>query len=306
MVLYDLDVDAELPGHCHVEAWGPQVPGIREVFHARLVDYAYPPHCHETWAVLIVDDGAIRYDLDGRHCGATGQTVTILPPGVAHDGRPAPGASGFRKRELYLDQAFFPAELTGAAVDHTGISDPPLRAALSRLHDRLLQDTESLDAETRLALIGARITSHLTRAPRPAPAPEPGIAEQLRHLLDDHITSQVSLGWAAAMLDRSVPHLVRSFTRKFGVSPYAYVIGRRIDEARRLMLRGVAPADVATAVGFFDQAHFTRHFKRHTATTPASYARSHHTASRYQVLCEPDGADRRDGQVVEGQSHRGM
>jgi hypothetical protein len=39
------------------------VPGIREVFHARLVDYAYPPHCHETWAVLIVDDGAIRYDL---------------------------------------------------------------------------------------------------------------------------------------------------------------------------------------------------------------------------------------------------
>jgi len=56
-------VDAELPGRCHVEAWTPQVPGIREVFHARLVDYAYPPHCHETWAVLIVDDGAIRYDL---------------------------------------------------------------------------------------------------------------------------------------------------------------------------------------------------------------------------------------------------
>jgi transcriptional regulator GlxA family with amidase domain len=32
---------------------------------------------------------------------------------------------------------------------------------------------------------------------------------------------------------------------------------------------------VATAVGFYDQAHFTRHFKRHTATTPAGYARSH-------------------------------
>jgi AraC-like DNA-binding protein len=273
--LYDLDVDAELPGRCHVEAWAPQVPGICEVFHARLVDYAYPPHCHETWAVLIVDDGAIRYDLDRRRCGAAGQTVTILPPGVAHDGRPAPGASGFRKRELYLDTAFFPAELTGAAVDHTTISDPPLRAAISQLHDCLLQDGESLDAEAGLALIGERITSHLTRTPRPAPAPEPGIAWQLRQLLDEHITSQVSLAWAAAMLGRSVPHLVRSFTRQFGLSPYAYVIGRRIDAARRLMLRGAAPADVATAVGFYDQAHFTRHFKRHTATTPASYARSH-------------------------------
>ena len=65
-------MDAELPGRCRVEAWAPQVPGIREVFHARLVGYAYPPHCHETWAVLIVDEGAIRYDLDRRNCGAAG------------------------------------------------------------------------------------------------------------------------------------------------------------------------------------------------------------------------------------------
>jgi AraC-like DNA-binding protein len=274
-VLYDLDVDAVLPGRCQVEAWAPPVAGISEVFHARMVDYAYPAHCHQTWAVLIVDDGAISYHLDRRRHDAAGQTVTLLPPGVAHDGRPAPGAGAFRKRELYLDGAFFPAELTGAAVDNTSISDPALRAALSQLHDCLLAEPETLDAEARLARVGERITGHLTRLPRPVRAPEPGIAWQLRRLLDDHMTSQVGLAWAAATLDRSVPHLVRSFTRQFGLSPHGYVIGRRIDAARRLMLRGAAPADVAAAVGFYDQAHFTRHFKRHTAITPASYARSH-------------------------------
>jgi RNA polymerase sigma factor (sigma-70 family) len=97
-VLYAFDVDAELPARCQVQAWAPRLPGIREVFHARLVGYAYPAHCHETWAILIVDDGAIRYDLDRRRCEAAGQTVTILPPAVAHDGGPAPGAIGFRKR----------------------------------------------------------------------------------------------------------------------------------------------------------------------------------------------------------------
>jgi AraC-like DNA-binding protein len=61
----------------------------------------------------------------------------------------------------------------------------------------------------------------------------------------------------------------------YGLSPYAYVVGRRIDAARSLLLEGARPAEVATAVGFYDQAHFTRHFKEHTATTPASYARSH-------------------------------
>ena len=288
-------MDAELPARCHVEAWAPQVPGIREVFHARLVDYAYPSHCHETWAILIVDDGAIRYDLDRRQCGAAGQTVTILPPAVAHDGRPAPGAGGFRKRELYLEGTYFPAELIGAAVDHTTIIDPPLRAAISRLHDCLRRDPVSMHAEAGLALIGERVTGHLTRAPRPAPSPEPGIARALRQFLDDHVTNQVSLAHAAAALDRSVPHLVRSFTSQFGLSPHSYLTGRRIDMARPLLLHGAAPADVAAAVGFYDQAHFTRHFKRHTATTPSSYARSHTRGtsggSARNVHAPPDGGE---------------
>jgi AraC-like DNA-binding protein len=50
------------------------------------------------------------------------------------------------------------------------------------------------------------------------------------------------------------------------------VIGRRIDRARKLLLAGCPPAEAAIAAGFFDQAHLTRHFRRHTATTPARFA----------------------------------
>jgi AraC-like DNA-binding protein len=184
------------------------------------------------------------------------------------------GAARPHGRLRHPDGAFFPAGLTGAAVDNTSIGDPPLRAAICELHDCLVVGPETLDAEARLARVGERITGHLTRGARLVPAPEPGVVRQLRQLLDDHLTSDVSLAWAAATLERSVPHLVRSFTRQFGLSPHAYVVGRRVDAARRLMLRSAAPAVVAAVVGFYDQAHFTRHFKRHTATTPASYARS--------------------------------
>src|SRR5215467_2310595 len=275
-VLYDLDVEEDIPGHCTVEAWVPPVPAITEVFHAHIVNWAYPPHCHDTWAVLIVDDGAIRYDLDTRPRGASRRTVTILPPGVVHDGRPAHGAAGFRKRELYLRAGFLPAALTGAAVDRSNIADTRLWTALAELHDRLARGAEPLDAEERLAMIAERIAAHLTAAggPGPIPGPERPIARQLRLLLDEHIVAPITLEAAAAELDRSVPHLVRSFTRQFGVSPHAYVIGRRIDAARRDLLRGAPPADVAAAAGFCDQAHFTRHFKRHTSMTPARFARS--------------------------------
>ena len=53
-----------------VRAWRPDVPGIHEVFHARFVDHAYPRHTHSTWTLLVVDDGAVRYDLHRAEHGA--------------------------------------------------------------------------------------------------------------------------------------------------------------------------------------------------------------------------------------------
>ncbi|MEM9713585.1 MAG: AraC family transcriptional regulator [Actinomycetota bacterium] len=264
----------ELPvDRCAVTAWRPDVDGIDEVFHAHIVDWGYPAHAHDTWTVLIVDRGAIDYSLDSRRCATTESTVAILPPGVVHDGRPASRAhQGFWKRNLYLSPDLLSPDLVGAAVDRTVIDDPTLRRALSQLHHGLVRGEETLDGEGRLALIRDRIEAHL-RPTATVDVDDTRLAHRLRLLLDEHTVAPIRLADAAAVLDRSVSHLVRSFTATFGVSPHAYVVGRRIDAARGLLLDGVPPAEVATAVGFHDQAHLTRHFKRHVATTPARYAR---------------------------------
>jgi AraC-like DNA-binding protein len=84
----------------------------------------------------------------------------------------------------------------------------------------------------------------------------------------------VTLNDAGVQLGASPTHLVRCFTRTFGVAPHAYVLGRRIDAARRRLLDGRPLAEVAVGVGFHDQSHLTRHFRRHVGTTPARYART--------------------------------
>jgi AraC-like DNA-binding protein len=263
----------EIPGSCRVVAWRPPVPGIFEVFHAHIVGYRYPTHCHDTWAVLIVDDGAIRYDLDTRHHGAAGSTVTILPPGVAHNGYPSPRFGQFRKRELYLAGDFLPSHLVGAAVEASTFHDRELRAAISRLHDRLAIP-DQFDIETRLAVIAERFRRHLEPRAPAIPEPEPVLAHRLRAFLDGHLTAKITLADAAGRFDRTIPHLVRSFRRQFGITPYAYLTGARIDQARKLLLQGEPPARVAAQVGFHDQAHLTRHFKRHVSVPPAQYAAS--------------------------------
>ncbi|MEV0096322.1 AraC family transcriptional regulator [Streptomyces sp. NPDC050738] len=100
------------------------------------------------------------------------------------------------------------------------------------------------------------------------------LAVGLRELLDSRISEGISLSEASAILTAHPTHLIRCFKQAYGLPPHAYLTGRRIDQARRLLLDGRRPADVAATVGFHDQAHLNRHFTRHVGTTPARYRRT--------------------------------
>jgi AraC-like DNA-binding protein len=258
-----------------VTAWRPAVAGISEVLHARYVDHAYPMHTHNAWALLIVDAGAIRYDLDrsGNHHGAVETAVTLLPPGVAHDGRSAT-PHGFRKRVLYLEPSVLDPALAGAAVDMPTLRDGPLRARVSALHRALAHPADAFEAESRLAFVGERLHRHLRRAASAEVKAAGGLAVAFRDLLDARTVTGVSLADAAELLHAHPTHLVRAFRQAYGLPPHAYLTGRRVDRARTLLLAGMRPAEAATAAGFYDQSHLTRHFRRFLATAPASYASS--------------------------------
>ena len=262
-----------LPDREWVRAWRPVVAGVREVFHARFVAYAYPPHVHDTWTVCIVDDGWIRYDLETRHRGTGGQRVTLLPPHVVHDGRAA-GGGGFRKRVLYLGTEVLDERLIGRAVDQPDIREPGLRRAVHALHLALGEPDDALEAEARLATVGERLRAHLGEPPRDRPHRQPRrLATELRELLDARAFERPTLAEGGRALGVSPAHLVRCFTRTFGIAPYQYVVARRIDAARKRLLDGEPIALVAAGVGFYDQAQFTHQFKRHVGTPPGRYAR---------------------------------
>lgn len=179
--------------HEWVRAWKPSIPGVNEVFHARFVDHAYPRHTHDDWTVFIVDDGAIRYDLDTRSRGVGPSLVTLLPPGVVHDGRPA-SERGFRKRVLYVSDAVLGPHLIGRAVDDPDVHDCSLLMVLRRLHRALECEDDALEAESLLGIATEGLRSHLRDAPEDRPAlPERETASRLRELLDAHLTEPFRL-----------------------------------------------------------------------------------------------------------------
>lgn len=70
----------------------------------------------------------------------------------------------------------------------------------------------------------------------------------------------------------SVAQLERQMRRVFGVSVKQFVLRARVEEAVRLLVTTDVPlAEIATRCGYYDQAAFTRQFKRVVAMTPGEY-----------------------------------
>ncbi|MEU6079831.1 AraC family transcriptional regulator [Streptomyces sp. NPDC047108] len=263
-----------------ISAWRPQVAGVVEVFHARFTEHAYPMHVHDAWTLLIVDDGAVRYELNRHEHGTPHDTVSLLPPHVSHNGSPAT-PQGFRKRVLYLDMTLLDESFIGPAVDGPDLVDPVLRRRIGQLHTALAGRGDELEAESRLALVGERLRGHLRpRCVARAPGPDRAVARTLRELLDERLVQGVTLADAAQLVHAHPTHLVRAFSAAFGIAPHQYLMARRVDRARRLLLDGQRPGEVAAAAGFYDQAHLSRHFTRLVGVAPGRYARHASTAPR--------------------------
>jgi AraC family transcriptional regulator len=77
----------------------------------------------------------------------------------------------------------------------------------------------------------------------------------------------------AAVAHLSPYHFARQFKAATGLSPHQYVIARRVERAQHLLRADdqLCLAEVAFRLGFFDQSHFSLHFKRITGVTPGQF-----------------------------------
>lgn len=90
--------------------------------------------------------------------------------------------------------------------------------------------------------------------------------------VEQHLADRFTLTDMADAACMSRFHFSRMFRLTFGVSPMEYVLHRRIERAKPMLLdRRRSIADVAAALGFCDQSHFTRSFRRVTGYPPRQF-----------------------------------
>jgi AraC family transcriptional regulator len=118
------------------------------------------------------------------------------------------------------------------------------------------------------------------------------------NLIDENFQDELSLVSLAKETGYSRAHFARMFRTATGVTPYQYVLRRRIDHARYLLNqpKGKRLIDIAADCGFSHQTHLTRVFREHVGMTPGDYRRNH-CRLRGHHLHEKMWATMADGQI---------
>lgn len=93
--------------------------------------------------------------------------------------------------------------------------------------------------------------------------------QQAIEYIHAHLDQELSLAEIAGAVNISPTYFANLFKRATGISPHQYVVQQRVERAKLLLSKtDLTIADIALQVGFSNQSHLTRHFKRLIGVTP--------------------------------------
>jgi AraC-like DNA-binding protein len=232
---------------------------------------------HERYAFAVFRKAAATVRYRGREQQIDDGAVVVREPGEAHSytavAKPAEFKVLFVEAPLLVDAA---REAGHAALLHfapTPLGNPDFYWLLYRLCSSIEDDEEPLEQQALFAMCMVALARRTERPPRAAALHNGRLAvARAKAYLRERCSESISLEELALVSGLSRFGLVHAFTKEVGLSPHAYQVHVRVERARALLQRGLSPATVATTLGFADQSHFTRHFKRILQVTPSQYA----------------------------------
>jgi AraC-like DNA-binding protein len=95
---------------------------------------------------------------------------------------------------------------------------------------------------------------------------------QVKSYLDEHLEEKVALADLCRLVLMSEAHIIRSFKKALGQTPYEYLLGRRLERAQYLLSNTfLTVKEIAARLQFADPFYFSNFFKRRTGLSPTAF-----------------------------------
>lgn len=242
----------------------------------------YKSHSHPTFSIGAIDEGnSVFQSSFGTAQKIRAGTLVIVPAYVEHSCNPMPNQA-WSYQMLHLDLAWLNqlySEFQEQGLDlhipqHKPliIKDESLYEAFTEMNETLF-DAQKLIFEKEQSLLHCLIHLLLPHFILEEIQKPQYLYKDFLNLIDVISSSEgfISLEELAQRVGLSRYAIIRLFKANVGLTPHAFQINLKINQAREQLKQGVPLAELAVNLGFSDQSHFHKAFKAHTGVTPRQF-----------------------------------
>ncbi len=247
----------------------------------------YAPHRHEALVVAVTEGGGSVFESRGVKAQTDASRVMVFNPEEPHAGWMG-DSRRWRYRAFYADAGAMQALATSLGLTELPFftrnlaDDDRLADCFLRVHRTMQAGADAMQVSEGLV---SAFSELFMRHASERPAIE-GMSRDSRRLGAAIDLMRARLGGPLGLQDLGDElglteyQVIALFKRSTGLTPHACLTQMRLERARTLLARGIAPAGAATESGFYDQSALNRHFKRSYGITPLAYAQAVAQAAR--------------------------
>lgn len=153
-------------------------------------------------------------------------------------------------------------------------NDTKIAAQFIKVFNALRKTDNSLEQRALMFAFFETLKNHsLIKRDDPRKS-NPQYVQDVCTYIEENYRRDVSIGELSDLVHISPYHLNRSATKALGISLHEYLIHRKLEESRKLLIEGLSITMVAAEMGFSDQSHFTRSFRRYLGVSPGRFLKA--------------------------------
>ena len=243
------------------------IPGTVELKRGNRAYQNYKNHMHQELSIGIISEGSTTVMFPEETVKFVKGDGIIIPPKLSHMCSPD-NIDRWCFDMLYINPSFYSDVMTFDKVLKV-IDTSPIETFLdcldspydtSYIEEQLVELLEGLYERHEAAQIMEKQSSL--------------IDEGVKAYIEEHALEKITLEELEERFNIKRFALIRKFRKTYNTTPLAYQLQLKMAKAKKLLMEQTPILDVCYALGFYDQAHFTREFKKMNGLTPSAYRES--------------------------------
>ena len=249
-----------------------------EAYSFKGIAQKFPNHFHDYYVIGFIEDGQRYLSCKNKSYNVGSGDLTIFNPNDNHTCAQIDNRTlDYRCINIQIDiMKKITFEITNKEYipyfTENVLFNNELVTPLQELHRMIIHEEQDFKKEETFFFIMEQLITEYSEGSSLVNLQESNTEmDNICEYLRNNYMKSITLNDLSELTGISKYHLLRSFTKQKGISPYSYLEAIRINEAKRFLEQGISPMEVALKTGFTDQSHFTNFFKKFIGLTPKQY-----------------------------------